>query len=163
MSDTTSTPTPGDVAPPAQATDAPAPEQKVDDIDWKAKARDWEARAKANKTAADRLAEIEEANKTEAQKAADKVATAEKRAIEAEAKVVRRDIAIEHKLTAEDAALLDTITDENTMRTLAARLAGAESDKKNQGLHVPGEGKTPTAPAANGERETARKLFGGGS
>jgi hypothetical protein len=139
----------------------PAPESKVEEIDWKAKAREWESRAKANKTAADRLAEIEEANKTEAQKAAEKTATAEKRAVEAEAKVLRRDVAIEHKLTSEDAALLDTITDENAMRALAARLAGAESDRKTQGLHVPGEGKTPTAPAADGERETARKLFGG--
>ena len=64
MSDTpTPIPTPGDVAPPAQATDAPEPEQKVDEIDWKAKAREWEKRAKDNKSAADRLAELEEANK----------------------------------------------------------------------------------------------------
>jgi len=158
MSDTP-IPTPGDVAPPAQATDAPEPEQKVDEIDWKSKAREWEKRAKDNKSAADRLAEIEEANKTEAQKAADKTAAAERRAAEAEAKVARRDIAIEHKLTAEDAALLDTITDEAAMRALAARLAGAESDKKSQGLHVPGEGKSP-ASAESEELRVARSLFG---
>lgn len=146
MSDNT-TPTPGDVATPAQATDAPAPEPKVDDTDWKAEARKWEQRAKENAPAAKRLAEIEEANKSEAQKASERTAAAETRALEAEAKVLRRDVAIEHKLTAEDAALLDTITDEDAMRRLAARLAGAESDKRKQGPHVPGEGKNPAAKA----------------
>ena len=146
MSDTI-TPTPGDVATPAQATDAPAPEPKVDDTDWKAEARKWEQRAKENAPAAKRLAEIEEANKSEAQKAAERTAKAEQRAAEAEAKVVRREVALDHKLTAEDAALLDTITDEDAMRRLAARLAGAESDKKKQGPHVPSEGRNPATKA----------------
>ena len=158
MSDTP-TPTPGDVAPPAQATDAPEPEQKVEEIDWKAKARDWEKRAKENKSAADKLAELEEANKSEAQKAAERTAKAEQRAAEAEAKVVRRDIAIEHKLSKEDAALLDTITDEETLRALAARLAGAESDKKKQGPHVPGEGKN-TPPKADPNVQFLRRMTG---
>jgi len=147
MSDTPNpTPTPSDVAPPAQATDAPTPEPKVD-IDWKAEARKWEQRAKEYKPSADRLAEIEEANKTEAQKATEKTVAAERRAAEAEAKVARRDVALEHKLSKEDAALLDDITDEDAMRRLAARLAGAESDKKKPGQHVPGEGKNPAAKA----------------
>ena len=156
MSDTP-IPTPGDVAPPAQATDAPAPEPKVDDTDWKAEARKWEQRAKENAPAVKRLAEIEQANMTAEQKAQ----AAETRAVEAEARVTRRDVAIEHKLNAEDAALLDTITDEDAMRRLAARLASAESDKKKQGLHVPGEGKTPSSPGASDEREAVRGLFGG--
>ena len=153
------TPTPGDVAPPAQAPDVPAPEPKVDDTDWKAEARKWEQRAKENAPAAKRLAEIEEANKTEAQKAAEKMAAAEKRAAEAEAKVIRRELALEHKLTKEDAALLDTITDEDAMRALAARLS-AGSDTKPSGLHVPGEGKTPSAPNADPKREFLRSLTG---
>ena len=158
MSDTP-IPTPGDVAPPAQATDAPEPEQKVDEIDWKSKAREWEKRAKDNKSAADRLAEIEAANQTEAEKAAARLAKAEQDAVEARAEATRYKIATESKLSAEDAALLEHVTSEDGMRLIAQRLAGSESDKKQQGLHVPGEGKSP-ASAESEELRVARSLFG---
>jgi hypothetical protein len=36
----------------------PEPEPKVEETDWKAEARKWEQRAKENKTAAEKLAEI---------------------------------------------------------------------------------------------------------
>jgi len=108
-------------APPAQA-EAPA----VKETDWKAEARKWEERAKSNSSAAERLAEIEEASKSAEQKAAERLANAERAVADAEAKVIRRDIALEHKLTAEDAALLDTITDETTLRALAARLTPSD-------------------------------------
>ena len=157
MSDTI--PTPGDVAPPAQATDAPEPEQKVDEIDWKAKARDWEKRAKDNKSAADRLAELEAANLSESEKVAKRLAQAEQEAAEAKAEATRYKIATESKLSAEDAALLEHVTSEDGMRLIAQRLAGAESDKKKQGLHVPGEGTSP-ASAESDELRTARALFG---
>lgn len=158
MSDTP-IPTPGDVAPPAQAPDAPEPEQKVDEIDWKAKARDWEKRAKDNKSAADRLAEIEAANQTEAEKVAARIAKAEQEATAAKAEATRYRIATESKLSAEDAALLEHVTSEDGMRAIAQRLAGAESDKKKQGLHVPGEGKSP-ASAESEELRVTRSLFG---
>jgi hypothetical protein len=45
------------------------------------------------KKAADRLAQLEEANKTEAQKTADKLAAAEKRASELEGKALRAEVA----------------------------------------------------------------------
>jgi hypothetical protein len=47
---------------------------------------------------------------------------------DAEAKVLRRELALEHKLTKEDAALLDTITDEDAMRALAVRLKPADEE-----------------------------------
>ncbi|HET8627742.1 MAG TPA: hypothetical protein VFL91_10000 [Thermomicrobiales bacterium] len=131
------------------------------EIDWKAKSREWERKAKANAGAAKKLAEIEESSKTEAQKAADRATAAEQRAIEAEAKVLRRDIALEHKLSKDDAALLDALTDEDAMRALAARL-GAGSGKKSN--YVPREGSNPNADknGASDEREFARNLFGSG-
>ena len=126
MSETTSKPTPADVAPkphetePAPADPKPAdPPAQDDATDWKAEARKWEARAKENKAAA------ENASKTEAEKVAERLAVVEKRAIEAEARVLRREVALEHKLPKDDATLLDTITDEAAMRALAARLAAA--------------------------------------
>lgn len=155
MSDTP-TPTPADVAPPAQAPDVPAPEPKVDDTDWKAEARKWEQRAKENAPAVKRLAEIEQASMSSEQKAE----AAERRAIEAEARVVRRDLALEHNLSKDDAALLDTITDEDAMRRLAERLASAESDRKKQGNHVPREGNPPTSSSNADDASFARDLLG---
>lgn len=64
--------------PPATVTPPPAtgPAQTppAQETDWKAEARKWEARAKENSDAAARLVEIEEANKTEAQKQAEETA-----------------------------------------------------------------------------------------
>jgi hypothetical protein len=68
-------------APTTETKPAEAPAQETD---WKAEARKWEERAKANKSAVDKLAEIEEASKTEAQKAAERLAAAEAKVAEFE-------------------------------------------------------------------------------
>lgn len=131
---------------------------KPDEIDWKAKSREWERKAKANADAAKRLAEIEEAQKTEAEKAADRLAKAEQTARDAEARALRREVALEHKLSKDDAALLDSIADEDAMRRLAERLsAGAESTKKSN--HVPREGTNPTSSGGDDKRAFTRELF----
>ena len=62
---------PADPNNPAPAPVAPAA------TDWKAEARKWEARAKENAEAAKRLAEIEEASKTEAERQAERTAALE--------------------------------------------------------------------------------------
>lgn len=51
--------------------------EPAQEIDWKAEARKWEQRAKENSAAAKRLADIEEANKTAEQKAAERQAELE--------------------------------------------------------------------------------------
>lgn len=119
---------------------------------WKAKAREQEKRAKDNATAATRLAEIEEANKSEADKATERLNKAEQRAAEAEAKALRREVALEHKLSKEDADLLDALTDEDAMRRFAERLAtanedeaAAEKDKRKKNNVSPREGETPSS------------------
>lgn len=61
--------------------------------DWKARAREWEKRAKANAEAAKKLAEIEEKNKTDQQKAAEKLAAAEAREAEANRILLRAQVA----------------------------------------------------------------------
>ena len=81
MSDTSTTPTtpatpqsaPAETPKPTPPPSAPA----APETDWKAEARKWEARSKENSTAAARLAEIEEASKTEAQKQAEALAAAQ--------------------------------------------------------------------------------------
>ncbi len=60
---------------------------------WKALAQKNEARAKANAEAAAKLAAIEESQKTEQQKLADRLAAAEKRAADAELAALRADVA----------------------------------------------------------------------
>ena len=74
--------------------------EAVKETDWKAEARKWESRAKenlasakTNESAAQRLAEIEEAQKTEAQKAQERVEAAEKRAAELEQRSLRAEVA----------------------------------------------------------------------
>jgi len=134
---TVDVPKPG---PPAQ--EAPVETVEPAEVDWKAKAREWERRAKENKTAADELASIRESQKSESEKTAERLAEAERKASEAEARAIRREVALEHSLSKDDAALLDTITDEDAMRRLAARLSAAASDRKNQNP-VPREGTNP--------------------
>ena len=51
---------------------------EANETDWKAEARKWEARAKANKEASDKLAELEEAQKTEHQKLTERAEAAER-------------------------------------------------------------------------------------
>ena len=70
------TSTPDAPQPPAQET-PPDPTPPVDETDWKAEARKWEQRAKENKTAAERLAELESANKSEIERATEKATAAE--------------------------------------------------------------------------------------
>jgi thioesterase domain-containing protein len=80
-------PKPNEPAPP----NSPGPDPKPE-TDWKAEARKWEERAKANKDAAAKLAEIEAANQTEAEKAAARAEAAEKRAQELTDRTVRAEV-----------------------------------------------------------------------
>jgi hypothetical protein len=103
--DGTDTPgnTPGTGTPPAgdgkpDGGKPPAQEDKV--TDWKAESRKWETRAKENKDAAEKLQQLEDAQKSELQKANDRAEKAEKRAEEAEKRAkelegaqTRRDLA----------------------------------------------------------------------
>ena len=79
-----------------QDTDADkATDWKAEADKWKALARKHEGQAKSNADAAKRLSELEDKDKSESQKLADKVTLAEKRAAEAEAKVFRYEVASE--------------------------------------------------------------------
>lgn len=84
----------GGAAPAVLSTPEPKPAEPAQDLtDWKAESRKWEARAKENAPAAQRLAEIEESNKTEIQRANDRADAAEKVATAAVAKSLRSDVA----------------------------------------------------------------------
>lgn len=152
------------------ATQAPQTDQQSTveparaDVDWKAEARKWEKRAKENAEAAKRLAEIEEAQKSEAERVAERIAKAEQATRDAEARALRREIALEHGLSKEDAVLLDAVSDEDAMRRLAARLAEQAAERGNHistnGAYVPAEGKTPPALNSNQLEQSLRKALG---
>lgn len=108
------------------------------------------------KAKAAELDKIEEANKTELQKQQDRTTDAERRATAAESKLLRRDIAIEHKLSVEDAALLDGVTDEDAMRSLAARLATVATPAPRTPAPDQGQGARETSPEADADAEYAK-------
>lgn len=76
------------------------------ETDWKSHAKKWEARAKENAEAARKLAELEEKDKTEQQKLADKLAKAEQARQDAERSLLRSQVAVDKGLSPKLAARL---------------------------------------------------------
>lgn len=112
---------------------------------------------KTLKEKAARLDQLEEAQKSAEEKAAEREAAALKRAADAEAKALRREVALENNLSKDDAALLDTVNDEDAVRALAKRLAA--DAKRKSGNYVPSEGNNQPAPADE-RRAFVRRLTG---
>jgi hypothetical protein len=131
----------------------------------KAEARKWEERSKSNFK---ELNALKRASMTDEERAAaekdDRGAEAREaleRAEAAEAKLLRREIVLDLKLSKEDAAILDGIVgDETALRAVAARLAAAASASKTKeeepkpekkgGGFVPAQGSTS---GASGKRD----------
>lgn len=141
-------------APAQEPTSTPANDQPTTpkaDVDWVAEARKWEARAKENaakikalEPAAARLAEIEEAQKTEAQKLADRLAEAERKAQAAELKALRSDIA---QAKGVPAVLLTGSTEEELNASADALL-----------VFRGGAPRTPAAPPADGQGKVGESV-----
>lgn len=144
---------------PTPAPEAPKPEAPAQEPDWKAEARKWEARAKENKTAADRLAEIEEAQKSEAQRQAE--------ALEA----ANRELA-KYKHREQVANWAAEITkDEKYKGVPAEALRGSTREEleahaevlkaliKPSSPVIPGQEKSPAHVGADPLREFTRGLF----
>lgn len=141
-------------------TDTGAADLAAEVEKWKSLARKHEQASKTNETAAAELQRLQDSQKSEADRAAERAAQAETRLAELESRVLRRDIALEHKLSSEDAAMLDAMTDETAMRNLAKRLAGAsEGDRKKKSNVVPREGTTTPKPGEEPIRTLVRDLF----
>ena len=150
---------PNEQQPPEGNRDDP----KTFDAEYVANLRKEAARyrteAKANADAATRLAELEEAQKTETQKLADAKTAAEKDAADARADALRWRVAAKHSISDEDAELFLTGTDEETLTKQAERLSGRASERKKNGNVVPKEGMTSHPPQTDDMREFTRQLF----
>ena len=135
----------------ATATETEATEQQVDEqtkptetVDfWKQKAREQEKRAKENAAAAKRLAELEESQKSEAERMADRIKQLESEAAAASRDALRFKVASKYGIGDEDADLFLTGSDEETLTKQAERLAARAADQKKAGNRVPDEGRAP--------------------
>lgn len=141
-----------------QATDE-APAAKTE-VDWKAKAREWENRAKANKTAADELASLKAAQMTEQERLTAQLQEATSAAETARTEALRLRIAVRHGVSDEDAELFLTASDEATLTKQAERLASREADRRKNGNHVAREGTNNSTPPADERRAFADFLTG---
>lgn len=107
------------------------------------------------KARASKLTEIEEANKTEAEKVAERLAAAEKRAVELEAKATRAEVAAAKGVPI---GLLSGGTKEE-LEASADALIQFKGESGSTTLHVPNEGKSPTA-QVDSKKQFAKNLFG---
>lgn len=134
----------------SQETESTKPTETVEF--WKAKAREQEKRAKDNATAAKRLAEIEEAQKSEAEKSADRIKALEGEAEKAKRDALRFKVASKYGIGDEDADLFLTGSDEESLMKQAERLAARTEERKKQGNHVASEGQSGGAKASTADQ-----------
>ena len=139
---------PAPEAPKPDTTPTPTPE-----TDWKAESRKWEARAKENSDASAKLAAMDEAAKSDLQKAQDAktAAEAERDALRQEKQVAQwvAEIAKASGVPAE--ALRGSTQDElqahaDQLKTLIAPPDAPGTPKGAIGPYVPMEGTTPSTP-----------------
>lgn len=143
--------------------DSPTVEPTVEDLQkeietWKGHARTWEDRAKANKNAADQIKAIEDANKTELEKAQERVASLEAELNSSKEQALRSNIIAEFSLDPEDAEVLLTASDEDGLRAQAERLAAKSASKTPKVTLNNSDLEGHSQP--NAKESFARQLFG---
>lgn len=119
----------------------------------------YRTEAKSNAEAAKRLAEIEESNKSEAEKAADKIRALEEQLSTTQRDALRLKVAAKHGISDDDADLFLTGSDEETLTRQAERLAAREQTRTATGNRVPTEGTNPQPDTA--AATFAARLFAG--
>ena len=162
MSEPTKTPE-GQQTPPEGGADKHAEEAKTFDAEYVDKLRKEAAKyrteAKANADAAKRLAEIEESQKSEAEKTAERIKALEDHVATAERDALRFKVASKYGIGDEDTELFLTASDEETLRKQAERLVGRQEERKKQGNRVPNEGTNPSQSKDGDDREFVQQLF----
>jgi hypothetical protein len=118
------------------------------------------AQLKELKAKASRLDEIEEAQKSEAEKVADRLAKADAEVATVPAKVceaLKAHLIAIHEIAPEDAELFLTATDPETLLKQADRLVGQSGKRKNI---VPREGRNPNPAPTDPTRDFLRSING---
>jgi hypothetical protein len=162
MSEPTPAPTP---APPAGETPPAAPLQLPDDHPLVKTLAEQKKAIKDLKAKAQRLDEIEEATKSESEKAADRIAKAEAEAASVPSKVadaLRQHLVALHEIDKDDAELFLTAADPDLLLKQVTRLLARGDEqaaaRKKNGNHVPREGNNPSSEGGE-DREFVRQLF----
>lgn len=115
------------------------------------------------KSKAARLDTIEQANKTEAEKTAERISALEQELESTRSTALRSRIQAKYGISDDDAALYLTATDEDTLAKQAAGLAERAAERKKSGNRAPLQGRAPTRSSGDeAERAAARSLFGAG-
>lgn len=160
MTDTDS----GTADPAESQEDTQDTEPKTFDAEYVDKLRKENAKyrteAKANAEAAKRLAQLEESQKTEAEKQAEKIAELEKQIEGATVQAVRARMAAKYQIAPEDADLFLTGSDEETVEAQAKRLSERVSASKKNPPPVSKEGAVTNASGSEDQREFLRQLTG---
>lgn len=136
----------------AATTETAAAEAPAQETDWKAQARKWEERAKANATAASKLAEIEEASKSEAQKLQEQLTALQERAATAERDRERLAVIAKHGIPEDYQDLVHGV-DAESLEASAAKIKSlieANAPKERASFVIPDEGGSPNL-ALNGD------------
>lgn len=109
-----------------------------------------------------RLTEIEQANLSDAEKAAQRIADAESEVAKVPARVAEslRDSLITLGVIPESRKVLLTASDPESLIAQVQAIRELDADRKKTGNHVPGEGTT-TSTVEGADREAVRALFGG--
>lgn len=153
---------PTGAAPEAAPIQSEAPAQEPA-IDWKAEARKWEQRAKENSAAAKRLAELEEAAKTEEQKRAEELEALRAKVTEYE---TREQINAWKADVSKETGVPANVLAGSTLEEIKAHaeqlrpLIAAQAPVKPAPLIVPAEGKTPPALNSSALEDALRKAVG---
>lgn len=126
-----------------QTPDAP---QGKAEIDWKEQARKWEARAKADHDAANKWREFELSQKSEYEKLAEKLATYESEATQAQTKLLKYEIASSKGVPNEALDLL-TGSSREELEAAADKLLALIADQSKPSAPKPdlNQGKPATA------------------
>lgn len=139
--------------PPAEETNTPpAPEapQGAPETDWKAEARKWETRAKADHELAQKWREYEDTQKSEHEKLADELARTKAEATQANAELLRFRIASEKGITGDATKLLKGSTEEE-LNAEAELLLSLIADQSKPKAPKPDENQGKPAPAVQGQ------------
>lgn len=145
MSDETANPTEETTTP--EVTQEP---QGTPETDWKAEARKWESRAKADHELANKWREYETSQKSEHEKLADELARVQAEASQASATLLRYEVASEKGISGEATKLLKGTTREE-LESEAALLLSLIADQSKPKTPKPDENQGKPAPSSLGQ------------
>jgi len=155
MSDNTNAENIPDVTP--EPDNTPAEPQGTPEIDWKAEARKWETRAKADHDLAAKWRDYETSQKSEHEKLADELARKDAEASQAKAELLRYKIASEKGITGEATKLLKGTTQEE-LESEANLLLSLIANQSKPKTPMPDENQGKPTPEAVGQITDAKQL-----